>query len=301
MKEKIDLSIIILNYNTKDLLRDCLKSVLAAEKNGFCFEVVVVDNASTDNSTAMVKKEFTQVKLIENQKNLGFAAGNNLAIPYTSGRYVLFLNPDTFVFAETFKKMLNFMENHSRVGAATCRVELLTGKLDEACHRGFPTPWNAFCHFTGLEKIFPKVKFFSGYTLSYLPLDKPHEIDACSGSFLLVRRKVGNKLGWFDEDYFWYGEDIDFCYRLKEAGWQVYYVPEVKIIHYKGVASGMKRQTRQISTATKETRKKALASSTEVMKIFYQKHYRKKYPPVVNWLVIQGINLIRLLRGLKAR
>lgn len=301
MAKKIDLSVIILNYNTKDLLQDCLQSVLKSKKSGFSYEIIVVDNASTDGSAAMVKKEFAQVRLIQSNKNVGFAAGNNLAIPHISGRYVLFLNPDTIVFPNTFKEMIVFMDNHSRVGASTCRVELLNGKLDEGCHRGFPTPWNAFCHFTRLEKIFSKVKLFSGYSLGFLPLGTIHEIDACSGSFLFVRRKIGNSLEWFDEDYFWYGEDIDFCYRIKQKGWKIFYVPKVKIIHYKGAASGMKRQTRQISTATKKTRKKALTSSTEVMKIFYQKHYQEKYPKFINWLVRRGIDLIEFIRIAKVK
>jgi len=301
MAKKVDLSIIILNFNTKDLLRDCLRSVLKSEKDSFRYETIVVDNASTDGSAALVKKEFLQIKLICSKKNLGFAAGNNSAISHISGHYVLFLNPDTIVFPNTFKEMINFMNSHSQAGAATCRVELLNGKLDEGCHRGFPTPWNAFCHFTRLERVFPKIKLFSGYSLSHLSLKTIHEIDACSGSFLFVRREIGDSLEWFDEDYFWYGEDVDFCYRIKQKGWKIFYVPKVKIIHYKGVASGMKRQTRQISTATEETRKKALASSTEVMRIFYQKHYQKKYPKFVNWLVMRGVALLELIRGVKVR
>lgn len=291
-----DLSIIILNYNTKDLLLACLRSVVAATKNKFSYQLIVVDNASADGSVEAVKRNFKKIKLIQSKKNLGFAAGNNLAVPYIKGRYVLFLNPDTVVFKDTFWKMIRFMDQNPEVGVATCRVELASGVLDEACHRGLPTPWNAFCHFVGLEKLFPHSKLFAGYTLGHLSLDKVHPIDACSGSFFLIRREVGEKLNWWDETYFWYGEDLDFCYRVKQAGYQVYFVPISKIIHYKGVSSGIKRHSRKMSTASQATRRKALADSVKVMRIFYQKHYQKKYPKIIGWLTMRGIDLIGLLR-----
>lgn len=299
MENKIDLSIIILNYNTKDLLRDCLRSVSKAKADGFANEIIVVDNASTDGSTKMVKKEFPAVKLIASQKNLGFAAGNNLATPQACGRYFLFLNPDTVVLSTTIPTMIKFMNQHPEAGAATCRVELPSGKLDDACHRGFPTPWNALCHFSGLEKIFPKIKLFSGYYLSYLSLDKTHEIDSGVGAFLMVRRQAGEKIGWWDEDYFWYGDDLDFCYRIKNSGWKIFYVPKVKIIHYKGASSGIKKDSQKISTATQETRLRSVKASTEVMRIFYQKHYRQQYPRIVGWLVLKGIDLMEKIRVAK--
>lgn len=301
MRKRLDLSIIILNYNTKDLLRDCLKSVQRAKKNGFSWQVAVVDNASSDDSVAMVKKEFPEIKLIASQKNLGFSAGNNLALSWAKGRYLLFLNPDTRVFSQTFSAMLKFMESHPQVGAATCRVELPNGQLDDACHRGFPTPWNALTFFTGLAKIFPQSRLFAGYTLGFLPKNKTHEIDAACGAFFIVRRKAGDEVGWWDEDYFWYGEDIDFCYRLKEKGWQIFFVPQTKIIHYKGAASGLKKQVKKVATATKETRLRSAQFSTKVMRTFYQKHYQDKYPQWVTWLVFRGIDLLEKIRLLKVK
>lgn len=296
-----DLSIIILNFNTKALLRGCLRSVLKSEKNGFQYETIVVDNASVDGSAAMVRKEFSQVKLICSKKNLGFAAGNNLALSHISGRYVLFLNPDTIVFPNTFKEMIKFMDSHPQTGAATCRVEFPSGKLDEACHRGFPTPWNAFCHFSGLERIFPKSRLFAGYSLGWLSLNKVHEIDSGVGAFLIVRKEAGDQIGWLDEDYFWYGEDLDFCYRIKKAGWKIYYVPRVKILHYKGVSAGIRKESQKISTAAKETKIRSAKMSTEVMRIFYQKHYQDKYPQIINWLVFQGINFLEKARLAKVK
>ncbi len=296
MKNKIDLSIIILNYNTRDLLRDCLKSVARATVNSFVYETIVVDNASTDGSPAMIKKEFPQIKLIESKKNLGFAHGNNLGIPQATGRYILFLNPDTVVSDRTFLEMIKFMEKTPAAGAATCRVELANGHLDDACHRGFPTPWNALCHFSGLQKIFPKIKLFSGYSLGYLSLDSTHEIGSGCGAFLIVRRQAGQGINWWDEDYFWYGEDLDFCYRLKEKGWKIFYVPTVKIIHYKGASSGIKKDSQKITTANRETRLRSTKASTQAMRIFYRKHYRQKYPALVNWLVIKATELMEKIR-----
>lgn len=288
--EKTDLSIIIVNYNTKNFLRQCLKS-LDPDK-----EIIVVDNNSSDGSPVMVAKEFPQIKLIKNKENLGFAKANNIGIRKSSGRYILFLNPDTIVQKNTLKTMIKFMDENPKVGAATCRVELVDGQLDQACHRGFPTAGNAFCYFSGLGKLFPKSKIFAGYSLTYLPLDKIHEIDAAAGAFLIVRREVGESLNWFDEDYFWYGEDLDFCYRLKQKGWQIMFVPTTKIIHYKGVASGIKKHSQQISSAKKQTRIKATKASIEVMRIFFNKHYQKKYPRFVYWLVMSGIKLLEKIR-----
>lgn len=296
MVNKINLSIIILNYNTRELLKKCLGSIRRAWKDGFVIEVIVVDNASKDGSAQMIEKEFTEVILVKSKKNLGFSAGNNLGIPKTKGEYVLFLNPDTVVSPETLGAMLKFMQQNPEVGAATCRVELPSGRLDEASHRGFPTPWRAFCYFSGLSKLFPRSRIFTGYTLGHLPLDQVHEIDSGTGAFLLVRREAGEQIKWWDEDYFWYGEDLDFCYRLKEKGWQVMFVPITKILHYRGVASGIKKHTQGISTATQETRRRAARASIEAMRIFYKKHYLSKYPRLITWVTLLGISLLGKIR-----
>lgn len=299
MAKKRDLSIIILNYNTEKLLGNCLKSIESSKKNNYSYEVIVVDNASTDDSVKMVEEEFKEIELIVNEKNLGFAAGNNRGIKKSAGRYILLLNPDTIVQPDTFKTMVEYMDKHSEVGVATCRVELADGRLDDASHRGFPTPWNAFAYFSGLAKFFPKVKFLTGYTLTYLPLDKVHEIDSGVGAFLIIRRKAGEEVGWLDENYFWYGEDLDFCYRLKQKDWKIMFVPKTKIIHYKGVSSGMKRHTRKVTTANKGTRLRAAKASTEVMRIFFKKHYQDKYPRLIYWLVMKGIDFLEKFRLLK--
>jgi len=297
--KKLDLSIIILNYNSGDFLRKCLESIGRVKKNGFEYEVIVVDNASTDGSIECIN-ELTnyglRIRTILNKKNLGFAAGNNVGVKKAKGRYVLFLNPDTIVMSNTFREMIKFMDNNPQVGAATCRVELPSGELDEACHRGFPTPWNSFCHFSGLERLFPKSRIFAGYTLGWKPLDKIHEIDSGVGAFLIVKREVGNELNWWDEDYFWYGEDLDFCYRIKRAGWKIYYVPKVKIIHYKGISSGIRKESQKIAKVNRETKIRAIKASTQAMRIFYKKHYFDKYPRFLTWLVLKGIDVLEKIR-----
>lgn len=306
--QSLDLSIIILNYNAKKFVVDCIRSIENSRRNGYFWEVIVVDNASTDGSQEAIRKlienknlpsaEPCSLVLLENKENLGFSKGNNIAVPLTKGRYILFLNPDTVVNKNTLSFMVKFMDSNPRVGAATCKLRLPTGDLDEAAHRGFPTPWNAFCHFFGLEKLLPSSRLLSGYTLGYLSKNTVHEIDSLSGAFMIVRREAGKQVDWWDEDYFWYGEDIDFCYRLKKKQWKIMCVPQVWILHYRGVSSGLKKHTRYLSSASRETRKIAAASSIEAMRIFYKKHYLGYYPKPILWLVWLGIWILEKYRSL---
>lgn len=282
---EIKISIIIVNYNTSELLKDCLLSI----NTDIPHEIIVIDNNSSDNSVSMLKQNFPNVAVIENSKDIGFSAANNLGIKKSKGDYLLFLNPDTLINDENiFETLLKEFEKDEKIAAATCKVLLPSGQLDDACHRGFPTPLNAIFHFTGLSKIFPKIKFFSGYNLTYLDLNKNHEIDSCCGAFMLVKREFGEKINWWDEDYHWYGEDLDFCYRLKELGFKILYVPKVSIFHYKGASSGLKKYK-----VDKQTKKKAINSRFDVMKIFYKKHYNHKYSPVLKFFVFLAVELKR--------
>ena len=290
----IDLSIVIVSYNTKNFLIKCIQSIEETGKD-FTYEIIVVDNASNDGSAELVKEKFKDVILVANKENLGFSKANNLGVKKTNGRYVLFLNADTIVYPITLKTMINFMDNHKDAGASTCKLNMPNGKIDDASHRGFPTPWNSFCHFLGLSKIFTKVKLFGGYNLSYLDLSKTHEIDALVGAFMMVRKEAGEKVNWWDEDYFFYGEDLDFCFMLKQKGWKIYYVPEVSILHYKGVSGGIKKISKEITTANKNTRKRAQKERFKAMRIFYKKHYETKYPWIVTRLVYLGISIKQLL------
>lgn len=286
-----DLSIIIVSYNTRQLLKECLESLFKTIPNTFSFEVIVVDNASSDDSEAMVEKEFPQVILHKNEANLGFSKANNIGVGHANGEYVLFLNSDTVVYEETVEKMVMFMKANKDVGAATCKLVMPDGKLDDASHRGFPTPWNAFCHFSGLSKVFPHLKLFSGYNLTWMDMSKTHEIDALAGAFMLVAKVAGDQVNFWDEDFFWYGEDLDFCYRLKEHGWKIMFIPDVSILHYKGASGGLKKTSKHLTSATSATKRAATLARFDAMKIFYKKHYMNKYPTIVTWFVMQGINL----------
>ncbi len=293
----IDLSIIIVNYNTKEFLKKCITSIVENVK-GVSYEIIIVDNASSDNSSDMVKKDFAQIHLIVNKENVGFSKANNQGIKIMQkNRYVLFLNPDTIMQNQTIEEMIKFMDNNKDAGAATCKLVMLNGEIDDASHRGFPTPWNAFSHFLGLEKLFPQSKLFAGYSLGWKDLNKTHEIDALAGAFMLVRRIVGEEVRWWDEDYFFYGEDIDFCYELKQKGWKIYYVPTVFVTHYKGVSGGIKSISKEITTASIETKKRATKWRFAAMRIFYNKHYKQKYPRIVDFLVDKGIRLREKLAG----
>ncbi|MEK7450404.1 MAG: glycosyltransferase family 2 protein [Patescibacteria group bacterium] len=284
----IDLSIIIVNYNTKSFLKNLLDSIKKSVSKRITYEVIVIDNASTDG----LPTETLSFKLIKNKENLGFSKANNQGIKASQkSRYLLFLNPDTVMQNNTVEEMIKFMDAHRDAGAATCKIVMPNGEIDDASHRGFPTPWNSFSYFSGLSKIFPKSKLFNGYNLGWMNFGKVHEIDACAGAFMIVRREAGEAIGWWDEDYFFYGEDLDFCYMLKQLDWKIYYVPQVWILHYKGVAGGIKKISQNISTADLETKKRATKARFSAMKIFYKKHYVKKYPKIITWLVMLAINL----------
>lgn len=284
----IDLSIIIVNFNAKDYLKKCLDSVFGSDfKN---FEIIVVDNASKDGSLEDLKKLEGKIQIIANKKNTGFSKANNQGIRKATGRYILFLNPDTVVYKNTFKVMLDFMDKNKDIGASTCKVLLPNGKIDDSCHRGFPTPWNAFCFFSGLEKLFPHSKIFSGYHMGWESMNKTHKIQACAGSFMMVRREAGEDIGWWDEDFFFYGEDLDFCLELQKKDWEIYYVPRVLTLHYKGISSGIKNHSKHLSHANLETKRAATTARFDAMKILYRKHYINKYPRIVTWLVFKAIN-----------
>lgn len=299
--KQIDLSIIILNYNTKEVTLDAIRSI---EKNypdevvSGNFEVIVTDNASTDGSLETFKEYKKKSKIasfhvVDNGGNIGFAAGNNKGIAYAKGRYVLFLNPDTIVYPETLETLITFMDTHIDVGAVTCALRMENGMLDEAAHRGFPTPWNAFCHFSKLEKAFPKSRLFSGYIQGWKNMQENHEVDAISGAFLFVRREVGEAIKWWDEEYFFYGEDLQFCYDIKQKGYNIYYVPEVSILHYGGVSSGIKKRTEKMTTADAARKRQVQGWRFDAMRIFYEKNYKDIYPGFVNWLVFQGITFLQ--------
>jgi GT2 family glycosyltransferase len=297
------LSVIILNFNTRDYVLQCLQSLkeqnLDPTKNEL--EVIVADNGSTDGSIDAVKAKFPWVKIVDNQKNIGFAAGNNRAIEKARGKLILLLNSDTVVFPESFTKMIKFMDKTKDAGAATARLELPDGALDLACHRGFPTPWNAFTYFLRLEKAFPNLKLFSGYHQAWKNFDEIHEIDAISGACFFIRKKVIDEIGPLDEDYFMYAEDLDWCMRIKKAGWKIYYNPQAKIIHFKKRSGRSKSEGLPITPETRKLRAQTITYFYDTMRIFYDKHYKRKYPTWVRYPVLTGIWLLTQIKLVRNR
>ncbi len=227
------LSIIIVSYNVKFYLEQCLSSVFYASKN-IDTEIFVVDNQSTDDSVQMIETKFNDVILIKNNKNVGFSKANNQAIKKAKGKYILLLNPDTVVQEDTFEQCLHFMEENTEAGAVG--VEMIDGKgqyLPES-KRAFPSPLIAFYKISGLSILFPKSKKFGKYHLTHLDHNKTQAVDVLSGAYMFIRKKALDKSGLLDEDFFMYGEDIDLSHRIIKAGYKNYYLPATTIIHYKG-------------------------------------------------------------------
>ena len=276
------LTISIVNYNAGDYLISCLTSLEKIRKD-IEFDLFVVDNASTDGSVDRAKNKFPDFNYIINSENLGYGKAHNLALKKAKTPYLLVLNPDTQIPPETLVKMLEFMEENPKVGIASPRVEKADGSLDKASHRGFPTPWASFLYYF--------LKNDRLYHLTNKDMTKTHEVDSVVGAFMLIRKSALDKAGYFDEDYFLYGEDIDLCFRVKEAGFKVMYVPIVKVLHVKGVSSGIKKHSHKNSSATLSTKNLAMDHFYKTMKIFYKKHYKKHYPFFFNWLVFAGIDL----------
>ena len=229
----MDLSIIIVNYNVKEFLQNLIHSIEKASTN-LTKEIIIIDNASDDGSVDFIKEKFPQIKLIANQTNLGFGKANNIGLKQAAGKYILLINPDTLVAEDTFEKMIQFFESNKNIGLAGCKILNPDGTLQLACRRSFPGPWTSFTKVTGLSNLFPNSKIFARYNLTYLDENKSYEVDAISGSFMMMRKEVYGKVGGFDEQFFMYGEDLDLCYRIQKAGYKVFYVHSTQIIHYKG-------------------------------------------------------------------
>lgn len=227
------LSVIIVNYNVKEYLQNLLYSLDKAAV-GIPYEVIIVDNASDDGSVELIKEKFPSVKLIVNEKNLGFGKANNIGLALSKGEFILLINPDTIIQEDTLIKMLSFFELNNQIGLAGCKILNPDGTLQLACRRSFPGPWTSFCKVTGLSNLFPDSRFFARYNLTYLDENKSYEVDAISGSFMMMRRNVYEKVGGFDEQFFMYGEDLDLCFRVQKAGYKNFYVHDTQIIHYKG-------------------------------------------------------------------
>lgn len=300
-KYKYDLAIIIVNYNTRQLTDDCLASIFRADAPVGGLQVVVVDNGSTDDSVKVIKKKYPEVTLIENKENSGFAAGNNIGVAAADARHLLFLNSDTVIKRYSLVKPLKYLKINPKVGAITIRLYLKDGSIDFDNHRDFPTPWASFTKFSRLGKLFPKSTIFNAYHLGCRKIDKIHQIPVAAGSFMMMPSQLFRKLGGWDEAYFFYGEDIDLCYRINEAGYKIIYYPKVSTLHLRGATSGIRKENAKTAVSSRANRLRVAQASTDAWKIFYKKFYQNKYPFYVTGLVLFGMSVFGSLRMIKHR
>lgn len=275
----LNLGIVIVNYKTPALLRDCLRSIFDSEV--VSLQVCVVDNASHDDSARMVRAEFPQVAVIEQAQNQGYALANNLGLRHfgfgtspeaIAPRYALLLNPDTLLPPAALREMVRFMDEHPRCGAAGPRLVRADGTLDKACRRSFPSPEVSFYRLMGLSRLFPKNPRFGRYNLTHVDDNETIEVDSVVGAFMMLRREALDQAGLLDQTFFMYGEDLDLAYRVKAAGWQIWYNAAVTVLHYKGESS------RQRSTHS-------IVNFYDAMRIFHRKHYANTLPVLLNWLI----------------
>jgi GT2 family glycosyltransferase len=277
----LDLSIIIINWNTRDLLARCLHAVEATVQY-ITYETWVVDNASTDESVALLRRDFPQVKLIANTENVGFAKANNQAIQQAAGRYVLLLNSDAFVDPGTLDTMVQFMDAHPQAGMSGCKLLYEDRSLQRSCAR-FPTLWTETFIALGLDKVFPHSPLFGRYLMTDWDYNDTRPVEVIMGAFMLVRSEVIQQIGMLDEAFFMYSEEVDWCYRCQQAGWPVYFTPDATCVHLWGGSSN------QIKTET-------LLRLYRARVQFFRKHYGRL--PTFLYKCVLGLNaLIRVGPG----
>lgn len=301
----VDLSICIVTLNACDYLRNCLRSIyeqseylVAADSvpaipspssdlpssgsDTLSFELTIVDNGSTDGTVGMLQQEFSAIQLILNDKNHGFAKPINQALRVSSGNYLLVLNPDTIILPGALNVLVSFLKSHVDVGICGPKVLNRDGSLQRACRRGVSRPWAAFSYFSGLSSLFPKSKLFGGYLLNYMDENATHEVDGVSGSCMLIRRKVIEQVGYFDEIFFAYQEDADYCFQVKKAGWKIVYCPQAQIIHYGGQGGSRVQPYRSIYEWHRS------------YYLYYRKNLAKDYFFLFNWIyyLLMGFKLV---------
>jgi GT2 family glycosyltransferase len=277
----MDVSIVVLNYNTREHLRMCLRALYAEGSTSLGTgpleaEVLVVDNASTDRSAEMVADEFGWVRLIRSPRNGGFAFGNNQALRRVRGDAILLLNPDTLMPAGGIAALRYKLQEHPEAGIIGPKLLRPDGSMHLACRRSFPTPGVSFYRFSGLSRLFARSPRFGRYNLTYIDPDLAIEVDAVCGACMLVRREVVERVGLLDERFFMYGEDLDWCLRTRQAGWTVRYEPSISVQHQHGAAS----------------RQRALRANVyffRAMDLFYRKHYVQQYHPLLTGVVRTSI------------
>lgn len=269
------ISIIIVNYNVKEYLEQALVSIKKSLAN-FSYEIFVVDNASVDGSVAHIRRRFPEVKLIPLTENVGFGRANNMAIKEARGEYVVLINPDTVVEEATFSELVRFFEDYQNAGAVTCKIIDANGSFSIDCRHSIPTPMIAFWKVIGFSRLFPRSKIFAKYNLTYMDENTVSEVPAISGSFMMIKKEVLDRVGGFDERFFMYCEDIDLCHRINEEGFKIYYVPSTQIVHYKG-------------ESTKKDNLDYIKTFHQSLYQFFQKYYGRSHILLFRWIIVLGI------------
>jgi len=264
------LSVCVVTYEAKDVLRECLCSLYAGTQ--IPFEAIVVDNGSRDDVGGMLQREFPQVHFIRNLTNLGYTVPMNQALRRARGAYLLQLNPDTIIPPQALDQLVQYMDNHPKVGICGPKVLNRDQTIQKSCRRGEPTPWAVVTYFLGLSELFPKSRLFGQYQMNYIDDDQVHSVAGVSGSCMLLRRELIDQIGYLDEKFFAYQEDADFCYRARTAGWEVVYYPESQVIHYGGLGGSRVEPYRSI-----------IAWHQSYFH-YYRKHLAKRYFFLFNWL-----------------
>ena len=228
------LSVIIVSYNVKDYLKQCIRSIYRSDLDANLFEIIIIDNDSHDGTVKEIKDNFDDIIIKKNKKNYGFSKAVNSGLKIAKGEFVCILNPDIIIQEDTFSTLINFCEQKKNIGCVGPKILNVDGTIQHSCKRSFPTPFNAIPRLFSLDKIFPNSKLFGKYNLTYLDINKHHKIDVISGACMFLPKKIINSVGFFDEKFFMFGEDIDYCRRIKELGYDIFYNPDTEIIHYKG-------------------------------------------------------------------
>ena len=270
------LSIVIPTYNAHEWIEQCLDSI-RLHHPACDYEVVVVDDKSTDDTLAIVREKFPDVRLFANEKNVGFGKTVNVGLRETRSQYVLVLNNDTWMHEGALDALVNFLDTHADTGIVGPKVLNGNGAIQQQCRRRIPTPMAALLYFTGIAKMFPKNPKVAGYLMTAADENATTEVDSVSGACLMVRRDVLDKIQGFDPDYFLYGEDMDFCWRTKLAGWKVIYFPGAIITHFGGQGGTGKKRV----YATIEWHR--------AMWIFYKKHRAPRVGPLERGLVFTAV------------
>jgi GT2 family glycosyltransferase len=275
----------MVTLNCWSVLRDCLESLARAEP-GLAREVILVDNASTDRTPELLRRHFPWVRLVENRENVGFTRATNQAIELSTGRYILWLNPDIVLRPDSIGRLLEFLDTRPEAGIVGPKVLNADGSFQPQCRRGLPTPSASLFYLFGLHRMWPKSPRLGAYLLTHLPVDQPTQVDAVSGCCLMARRRVWQDIGSLDEDIFGFGEDIEWCVRARKAGWQVWYWPQSVIVHLKGQGGVQSRPFHKVW------------GIHQAMWVFYRKHLMADYSWPVTGLVWLGVGTSLVLSGL---